>query len=126
MPKHIVDGLIAEKSHALKLTVDELSKITHELQAPLNDATIQSLLLFSVDFQKKLEEEVEKTVEGRRTVIDGLDATVTVVRKDGEVSLKLRSILRPHGMTILLAAPQPHSVIANDDPSVSKDRACAR
>src|SRR5687768_11820976 len=27
MPKHIVDELVAEKSHALKLTMEELSKI---------------------------------------------------------------------------------------------------
>jgi hypothetical protein len=77
MPKHIVDELIAEKSHALKLTVDELSKITHELQTPLTDSMIQSLLLFSVDFQERLKE-VEKSLAGRRTVIDGLDVTVTV------------------------------------------------
>jgi site-specific DNA recombinase len=124
MPKHIVDELVAEKSHALKLTMEELSKITHELQTPLNDATIQSLLMFSVAFQERLEE-VEKSFEGRRTVIDGLDVTVTALRQDGEVHLKLRSILRPQGMTILLAPP-PHSWVANADPSGSKDRACAR
>jgi hypothetical protein len=39
LPKHSVDELIAEKSHALKLTMDELSKITHERQTPLNDRT---------------------------------------------------------------------------------------
>jgi len=124
MPKHIVDELIAEKSHALKLTTDELSKITQEIQTPLNNATIQSLLLFSVTFQERLEE-VEKSFEGRRKVIDGLDVTVTVLRKDGEVHLKLRSILRPSGMTISLL-PQSHSWVAIGDPSASKDRACAR
>jgi hypothetical protein len=124
MPKHIVDELIAEKSHALKLTVDELSKITHELQTPLTDSMIQSLLLFSVDFQERLKE-VEKSLAGRRTVIDGLDVTVTALRKDGEVYLKLRSILRPLGMTISLL-PQSHSVTEIGDPSASKDRACAR
>ena len=67
-------------------------------------------------------------LEGRRTVIDGLDVIVTVLRKDGEVYLKLRSILRPHGMTILLvpSSPQRHSVIASADPSELKDRAYAR
>ncbi len=113
-----------EKSHALKLTVDELSKITHELQTPLTDSMIQSLLLFSVDFQERLKE-VEKSLAGRRTVIDGLDVTVTALRKDGEVYLKLRSILRPLGMTTSLL-PQPHSVTEIDDPSASKDRAYAR
>lgn len=125
MPKHIVDELIAEKSHALRLTTEELSKIAQELETPLTDATIQSLLLFSVAFQERLEE-VEKTIEGRRTVIDGLDVTVTVLRKDGEIYLKLRSILRPHGMTILLAPPQRHSGTEIADPSASTNRACAR
>lgn len=121
MPKHIVDELIAEKSHALKLTTDELSKITHELQTPLTDATIQSLLLFSFEFQERLAE-VEKTIEGRRKVIDGLDVTVTAIRQDGEVYLKLRSILRPNGMTILLArsSPHSHSVTEIEDPWKSK------
>jgi hypothetical protein len=97
------------------------------LQTPLNDATIQTLLLFSADFQERLEE-VEKSLAGKRTVIDGLDVTVTASRKDGEVHLKLRSILRPYGMTILLApsSPQHHSWVANGDPSMSKDRAYAR
>lgn len=126
MPKHIVDELIAEKSHALKLTTDELSKITHELQTPLTDATVQSLLLFSFEFQERLAE-VEKTIEGRRKVVDGLDVTVTALRQDGEVYLKMRSILRPTGMTRLLAPrPHSHSVTEIDDPSASKDRAYAR
>lgn len=114
MPRHIVDELIAEKSHALKLTTDELAKITQELQTPLTDATIQPLLLFSVTFQERLEG-VERSFEGRRKVVDGLDVTVTVLRKDGEIYLKLRSILRPYSMTILLA-PQRHSWVANADP----------
>lgn len=119
-----MDELIAEKSHALKLTTDELAKITQELQTPLTDATIQSLLLFSVAFQERLEE-VEKTIEGKRTVIDGLDVTVKVLRKDGEIYLELRSILRPHSMTILLA-PQHHSGTEFGYPSRLKDRAYAR
>lgn len=102
MPKHIVDELIAEKSHALKLTEAELAKITHEIQTPLKDNAIQSIVLFSVDFQERLEE-LEKSFDGRRTVIDGLDVTVTALRKDGEAYLHLRSILRPHGVTMLLA-----------------------
>lgn len=109
-----MDELIAEKSHALKLTTDELAKITQELQTPLTDATIQPLLLFSVTFQERLEG-VERSFEGRRKVVDGLDVTVTVLRKDGEIYLKLRSILRPYSMTILLA-PQRHSWVANADP----------
>ena len=70
-------------------------------------------------------EEVEKTIEGRRTVIDGLDVSVTALRQDGVVYLKIRSILRPTGMTILLA-PQPHSVTEIGDPSESRDRESAR
>ena len=79
-----VNELIAEKSHALKLTVEELSKITHELQTPLDDSMIASRLLFSADFQER-REEVEKSFEGRRTAVDSLEVTVTVVQKDGEV-----------------------------------------
>ena len=90
---------------------------------PLTDATIQSLLLFAFEFHERLAE-VERTSEGRR-VIDGLDVTVTVVWKDGEIYLKLRSILRPHGMTISLL-PQSHSWVDSGDPLASKDRACVR
>ena len=65
---------------------------------------IASLLLFSADFQERLEE-VEKSFEDRRTVADGLDATVTVVRKDREVNLKLRSILRARAQELRPPAP---------------------
>jgi hypothetical protein len=47
--------------------------------AELNNDTIQSILLFSADFQERLEE-VEKSLAGKRTVIDGLDVTVTALR----------------------------------------------
>jgi len=93
-PRHIVDELIAEKSHALKLTEAELSKLTHETATPLTDNAIQSLLLFSVDFQAHLAQ-VEQSFEGWRTVIDGLDVRVTVLRKGGEGYLKLSSLLHP-------------------------------
>ena len=47
--------------------------------------------------REKRTQRVEKTIEAKRTVIDGLDVTVTVLRKDGDIYLKLRSILRPYG-----------------------------
>ena len=109
-------ALFAGACLLLALGCGMFGSAVHELQTPLNDDTIQSLLLFSTDFQERLQE-VEKSFEGRRTVVDGLDVTVTALRRDGEVYLKLWSILRPHGMTILPAAPQRHSVIANGDPS---------
>jgi hypothetical protein len=113
MPQRLVDELIAEKSHALKLTEGEIAKFEREINTPLTDDTIQSLLLFSADFHERLEA-LEQSFTARRTVIDGLDVTVTTLKKDGEIWLKLTSLLRPEGMTILLA---PHSWTVPGDPS---------
>ncbi len=43
MPARIVDELIAEKSHALKLTESELTKLEQELATPLSDEIINLL-----------------------------------------------------------------------------------
>jgi site-specific DNA recombinase len=104
MPSHIVDELIAEQSHKLVLTNEEIKRREHERETPLTDEAIMTLVQFSAAFRQKLET-VGKTFEGRRTVIDGLDTKVTVFRKDGEIWLKLQSILRPDGVAVPLAEP---------------------
>jgi site-specific DNA recombinase len=104
MPSHIVDELIAEQSHKLVLTNEEIKRREHDRETPLTDEAIMTLVQFSAAFRQKLET-VGKTFEGRRTVIDGLDTKVTVFRKDGEIWLKLQSILRPDGVAVPLAEP---------------------
>src|ERR1700752_5229858 len=56
---------------------------------------------FSMEFSEHLKA-TEATFEGRRTVIEGLDVTVEVFRKDGAIYLRCRSILSPKPREILL------------------------
>jgi recombinase/recombinase-like zinc beta ribbon protein len=101
MPSRIVDELIAQEGHKLELIEAEIRKAEQELVTPLTDEVVQNLLLFSMEFSEHLEA-TEATLEGRRTVIKGLDVTVEVFRKDGQIFLRCQSILSPKPREISL------------------------
>ena len=71
----------------------EITKLQRQLETPLTDETIDNLLMFSMAFQEHLEA-LEQTFEKKRAVVDGLDVQVEVVRKEGQIWLNLRSIIR--------------------------------
>jgi len=102
MPAHLVEGLIAEQISKLKLIQTEINRAEGELETPLTDEAIQTLLLFSMEFAERLEA-VEQTYAGHRVVIDGLDVTVVAFRREGAVWLRLTSILRPKGKQVALS-----------------------
>jgi len=97
MPEHILDELIGQENHKLQLTIAEIERLSTELMTPLSDETIDSLVAFSTDFAEHLEA-VEQSFTGRRTVIDGLDVRVQVVRINNVLHLRLKSVLRPDGV----------------------------
>ena len=101
MPSHLLDQLIAEQNQKLGLTVKEIAKLEESRAIPLTDDVISGLVEFSAEFAKHLEA-TEQTFEGRRTVVDGLDVQVVVFRKNGEIWLRLTSILRPQGHELSL------------------------
>jgi hypothetical protein len=96
MPARIADKLIAEEAHKLELVELEIANRVHKVNPSLTNATIAGLVEFSRQFAEHLDA-VEKTFTGRRTVIDGLDVRVTVLRKNGEIWLKMTSLLQPEG-----------------------------
>lgn len=97
MPARIADKLIAEEAHKLELVEAEITNRTRQIGTPLTDATIYGLIEFSRQFAEHLDA-VEKTFEGRRTVVNGLNVRVVALRKDGEIKLKMTSILNPEGV----------------------------
>jgi site-specific DNA recombinase len=99
IPPTMLDEMIAEQNTKLKLTSSEIANTERELEIPLTDAVITDLVAFSEEFREKLET-VEQTFEGKRTVIDGLDVKVVVERVNGEVMLRVSSILRPAGILL--------------------------
>ncbi|MEO7913707.1 MAG: recombinase family protein [Roseiflexaceae bacterium] len=103
MPEHLLDELIEQENHKLHLTIAEIERVSQELSTPLTDETIDSLVAFSNDFAEHLEA-VEQSFTGRRTVIDGLDVRVQVVRINDVLHLRLKSILRPDGVLRTLFA----------------------
>lgn len=105
MPSRIVDELIAQEGHKLQLTEGEIQKIEAEMVTPLTDEMVDKLLLFSMEFSEHLGA-TEATFEGRRTVINGLNVTVEVFRKDGQIYLRCRSILSPKPREISLIVPR--------------------
>ncbi len=108
MPARIVDELIAEKSHALKLTESELTKLEQELATPLSEEIITDLLAFSEDFKARLDS-VEESFAGRRAVIDGLDVKAVVFRQHDATWLRLTSILRPTGTAVQILPTHFHT-----------------
>jgi hypothetical protein len=101
MPARIVDELIAQEGHKLELTEAEIQKIEEELVTPLTDEMVENLLLFSMEFSEHLAA-TEASFVDRCTVIDGLDISVEVFRKDGAIYLRCRSILSPKPREISL------------------------
>jgi site-specific DNA recombinase len=101
MPEHILDKLMGEENHKLALTNAEIARVEKEVETPLSDDAILDLVAFSADFEAKLDA-VGSTFQGRRTVVDGLDVQVTVIRQDGEVVLKITSIINPVGILLTL------------------------
>ena len=104
MPARIVDELIAQEGHKLQLTEEEIQKIEAEMVTPLTDEMVDNLLLFSIEFSEHLEA-TEATFAGRRTVLNGLNVTVEVFRRDGDMYLRCRSILSPKPREISLTVP---------------------
>jgi len=102
MPKHIVEGLISEQSHKLQLTNEEIRKLEQEQETPLTDDNIGTLVGSSWKLGEHLAA-IEDRFEAKRTVIDGLDVRVEVVRKNGEIWLRLRCILRDDVVSIPLS-----------------------
>jgi len=105
MPARIADQLIAQEGHKLQLTEGKIQKIKAEMVTPLTDEMVDNLLLFSIEFSEHLEA-TEATFEGRRTVINGLNVTVEVFRKDDAMYLRCRSILSPKPREISLTVPR--------------------
>ena len=105
MPAHLLDQLIGEQNQKLALTAKEIAKLEESRAIPLTDEVISGLVEFSAEFARHLEA-TEQTFEGRRTVVDGLDVQVVIFRKNGEIWLRLTSILRPQGHEVsLLTTP---------------------
>ena len=101
MPIHLIEQLISEQNHKLKLTVDEIRKREQENESPLTDDMIRSLVGFSWKLGEHLAA-IEERFDAKRVVIDGLDVRVTVVRKTGELWLNLQCILRDDIVSIPL------------------------
>ncbi len=100
-PEHILDKLMLEQRTLLEKLEQEITKKQREIETPLSDETIASLVAFSEDFGSRLGT-LEKTFEGRRRVIEGLDVRVQVLRRTGQIFLKARSLLCPDGMVLLV------------------------
>jgi hypothetical protein len=93
IPERILNELVAEENHKLSLVEQEIAKLQRQLETPLTDETIDNLLIFSMAFQEHLEA-LEQSFEKKRAVVDGLDVQVEVIRKDDQIWLNLRSIIR--------------------------------
>ncbi len=102
MPAHLIEQLISEQSHKLKLTIDEIRKREQENEAPLTNDIISSLVGFSLKLGEHLAA-IEERFDAKRVVIDGLDVKVTVVRKMGELWLTLQCLLRDDIVSIPLS-----------------------
>src|SRR6266545_2618398 len=96
LPERILDKKAEELSVKLQLTEEEIARITTQMQIPLTDERIASLVAFSEDYQQRLPT-LKQTFAGRRGVIEDLDVTVQLVLRDDEVWLKLKSVLHPKG-----------------------------
>ncbi len=94
IPERILHELVAEETHKLSLVEREIARLQKQLETPLTDEIIDNLLMFSMAFQAQLTI-VEQSFEKMRAVVDGLDVQVEVVRRDGEVWLNLKSVIRP-------------------------------
>ena len=103
MPSHLLDQLIIEQNQKLALTVKEITRLEESRAIPLTDEIISGLVEFSAEFSEHLEA-TERTFEGRRTVVDGLNVQVVVLNKNGEIWLRLTSILRPKAQELGLQA----------------------
>ncbi len=101
MPEGIVEELISEQNRKLQLTTEEIRKLEQEKETPLTDDTINSLIAFSYQLGEHLAA-IEERFDAKRTVVDGLDVRVEVVRKSGEIWLRLQCILRDDVVSIPL------------------------
>lgn len=103
MPAYLLDQLISEQNAKLGLTNAEIAKLTKQIETPLTDEAISGLMAFSFAFQEHLEA-VEESFEKKRVVIDGLDVTVEVVRREDGIYLRMKSILNPEGNFQIISA----------------------
>lgn len=104
IPEYLSEQMLSEENQKLKLTTSEIEKLKREIETPLKDETISSLLAFSGEVRQKLTK-LGEDFAGRRTIVDGLDVTVEAFRQDGEIYLRMRSILNPDGILRTLLSP---------------------
>jgi hypothetical protein len=87
------------------MPIESIAKLERDIETPLTNAGIAELVEFSKNFAKHLKV-VESSFDGRRTVVDGLNARVVLLRKNGGLVLKLTSILSPEGVLRPLFSPR--------------------
>ncbi len=106
IPEYLGEQMLGEENQKLKLTVAEIEKVQQEIATPLRDDTIRDLVSFSAALEAKLDT-LSHSFAGRRTIIDGLDVSVEAFRKDGEIYIRMKSILNPDGvLRFILASPR--------------------
>lgn len=107
-PEYLIEQLLGEENQKLKLTNTEIDRLQREIETPLQDSTISSLLEFSEAIRNKLTI-LGENFQGRRTIIDGLDVTVEAFRQDEGIYLRMRSILNPDGYLRPIVLPSTRS-----------------
>lgn len=94
LPDSVAEELLDQQNAKLERLNAEIVRIEQQGEAELHDDTILSLVAFSEEFAAHLST-VEESFAGRRTVVDGLDVSVTAVKKEDGIWLQLQSILCP-------------------------------
>lgn len=102
MPQRVIEDMVAEQGAKLAKVDEEIARLEAEVATPLTNDTIDSLLLFSMDIQQRLEG-LNDDFQGRRVVIESLDVNVTAFRRNDAVWLRLTSLLRPKGEELPLS-----------------------